>query len=155
MSRYLDEFVRCRCAPDLLARKLFPNAKEVTESFAAYAAVRKHADVCAENQRRAEEIASAPPDWSYPIAWRLAVMAFADWANNNAFPPPFKWAPEMTLLLKRYHRLRLEGLLPSRALAAAAVGPIEDDDFEHIICAAYERGRPGPGGVRLGRPANG
>jgi len=39
---YLDEFVKLKCAPDLLAWKVFPNAKEITESMAAYGAVRKH-----------------------------------------------------------------------------------------------------------------
>jgi len=39
---YLHELTRLRCAPDLLAMGLFPNAKEVTESFAAYHAVRSH-----------------------------------------------------------------------------------------------------------------
>lgn len=42
VNRYFDELVRCRCAPELLALKLFPNAKEITETFAAYAAVREH-----------------------------------------------------------------------------------------------------------------
>jgi len=40
--RYLNEFCGLKCAPDLLALKLFPNAKEISESFAAYNAVRKH-----------------------------------------------------------------------------------------------------------------
>lgn len=38
--KYMDEFVGLTCTPDLLAAKLFPNSKEVTESFAAYNAVR-------------------------------------------------------------------------------------------------------------------
>jgi hypothetical protein len=38
--RYVDELVGLRAAPDLLALRLFPNAKEVTESFGAYAAAR-------------------------------------------------------------------------------------------------------------------
>lgn len=42
MSRYLDEFVRFSRSPELLSLKLFPNAKEITESFGAYAAVREH-----------------------------------------------------------------------------------------------------------------
>jgi hypothetical protein len=41
-QRYLDEFVRLSCAPDLLHTYLFPNAKEITESFACYDAVREH-----------------------------------------------------------------------------------------------------------------
>lgn len=39
-QRYLDEFVRLSCSADLIALKVFPNAKEITESFAAYNAVR-------------------------------------------------------------------------------------------------------------------
>lgn len=41
-NRYLDEFIRLRSAPDMLAKNLFPNAKEITESMAAYDAVRKN-----------------------------------------------------------------------------------------------------------------
>lgn len=40
MTRYLDEFVRFSRSPELLALKLFPNAKEISESFGAYNAVR-------------------------------------------------------------------------------------------------------------------
>lgn len=39
-NRYIEEFVRLRCSPDLLARRVFPNAKEITESFAAYSAAK-------------------------------------------------------------------------------------------------------------------
>lgn len=45
MSRYIDEFIHDSRAPDMLRWKLFPNAKEITESFGAYTAVRKHLDV--------------------------------------------------------------------------------------------------------------
>ena len=43
-ARYLTELVRLRCAPDLLDPRfrLFPNAKEVTESFGAFNACRNH-----------------------------------------------------------------------------------------------------------------
>lgn len=40
--RYADEFLRCRCASDLLQLGVFPDFKEVTESFAAYNAARKY-----------------------------------------------------------------------------------------------------------------
>jgi len=40
MLRYLNEFVKLSCAPYLLARKLFPNAKEISESMGMYSAVR-------------------------------------------------------------------------------------------------------------------
>lgn len=39
--RYLNEFMALKCAPDLLAWGVYPNVKEVTESFAAFHAVRK------------------------------------------------------------------------------------------------------------------
>lgn len=38
-TRHLDEFIKLKCAPQLL--KLFPNAKEITESMGAFNAVRK------------------------------------------------------------------------------------------------------------------
>lgn len=40
--RYLDEFISLRCSLDLLGLKLFPNAKEITESMAAFNAVRRN-----------------------------------------------------------------------------------------------------------------
>jgi hypothetical protein len=40
MKRYMNEFFKLKCAPDLLAWKLFPNAKEITESFGAFKGVR-------------------------------------------------------------------------------------------------------------------
>ena len=39
---YINEFFRLKCAPDIMAQKVFPNAKEVTESMAAFNAVRKY-----------------------------------------------------------------------------------------------------------------
>jgi len=42
MKRHINEFVKLKCASDLLALKLFPNAKEITESMAAFNAVRSH-----------------------------------------------------------------------------------------------------------------
>jgi hypothetical protein len=41
-SKYLIELISSRCGPDLLTSGIFPNAKEVTESFGAYAAARKY-----------------------------------------------------------------------------------------------------------------
>lgn len=40
--RYMTELMRMKCAPDLLSLGLFPNAKELAESMAAYNAVRRH-----------------------------------------------------------------------------------------------------------------
>jgi len=39
-SQYFDEFIRLRCAPDILALKVFPNSKEITETMGAFHAVR-------------------------------------------------------------------------------------------------------------------
>lgn len=39
--RYVNEFLNLKCAPDLLAWEVYPNVKEITESFAAFNAVRK------------------------------------------------------------------------------------------------------------------
>lgn len=40
--RHLSEFTMLRCAPDLLALRLYPNPKEITESMAAFDAVRQY-----------------------------------------------------------------------------------------------------------------
>jgi hypothetical protein len=40
LVKYLGEFIGMSCAPDMLALRLFPNAKEISESFGAYDAVR-------------------------------------------------------------------------------------------------------------------
>ena len=40
--RYINEFIKLKCAADLLELGIFPNAKEITESFAAWNAVRRH-----------------------------------------------------------------------------------------------------------------
>lgn len=38
--RYLDQYVKLHCGPDLARAEVFPNAKEITESFAAFQASR-------------------------------------------------------------------------------------------------------------------
>ena len=42
LFRHINDIMGCACFPDLLERKLFPNAKEITESNAVYNAVRWH-----------------------------------------------------------------------------------------------------------------
>ena len=39
-SKYIEELLGLSVAPDMLQLKLFPNSKEITESFGAYAAAR-------------------------------------------------------------------------------------------------------------------
>lgn len=41
-SQYLSELLSLACGPELLKLRLYPDAKELTESFAAFNAVRKH-----------------------------------------------------------------------------------------------------------------
>jgi hypothetical protein len=41
-AKYIEEFVRLNCAPELLEHNLFPNAKEITETLSCYDAVRQH-----------------------------------------------------------------------------------------------------------------
>lgn len=40
-TRYLDEFLRLKCAPELADLRLYPNGKELTESFAMYRGIVK------------------------------------------------------------------------------------------------------------------
>lgn len=40
--RYLDQFVKLKCGPDLLQWGVFPNAKEITEAMGTWTAVRKY-----------------------------------------------------------------------------------------------------------------
>ena len=44
-KRYADELLALDCAPELVALGLFPNFKEVTESFSCFNAVRKYVPV--------------------------------------------------------------------------------------------------------------
>jgi len=41
-GRYMDEFIRLKCTPDLLLMGVFPNAKEITESMAAFRATQRY-----------------------------------------------------------------------------------------------------------------
>lgn len=45
LFRYINELWQCKCLPDLHLLNLFPNAKELTESCAAYSALRHKARV--------------------------------------------------------------------------------------------------------------
>lgn len=40
LIKYLGEFISMNCAPDMLSMRLFPNSKEISESFGAYDAAR-------------------------------------------------------------------------------------------------------------------
>lgn len=39
---YLTDFINMKCSPDILATRVFPNAKEITESMGAFVAHRKN-----------------------------------------------------------------------------------------------------------------
>ncbi len=102
--------------------------------------------------RIGEEIAKSPPAWAYPLAWRLAVMAHVENENNGPVVLPMKhsYATHQLSMLKHYHAKRLEG-----AIVDVAMRWCDENmtSWTQRICGAYERGRPGPGGVKVGRPA--
>lgn len=115
-------------------------------------------DVRAENRRIGEDIAKAPPEWAYPLAWRLAVMAVVESNNNRKDVTPFDmgyWERKVVPSLRAYHHARLDGLLPDPAMIKAVLRDAEPLNkeivakfWDGIACQAYERGRPGPGGVQ-------
>ena len=43
--RYMNELLKLDCAPELLALKIFPDAKEVSESFSMYEALYRHVGI--------------------------------------------------------------------------------------------------------------
>lgn len=48
--RYIDYFFSLTCAPELMLLKVFPDAKEVTESLSAYRATQRKLDVKSEDK---------------------------------------------------------------------------------------------------------
>jgi hypothetical protein len=44
-TRYINDFLHLKCAPDLILAKVFPNAKEITESLSMYWGVVNHISV--------------------------------------------------------------------------------------------------------------
>merc|ERR1719242_515792 len=42
LFRYIDEFLSLKCAEDLIAHKIYPNGKEITESFSVLHALRTY-----------------------------------------------------------------------------------------------------------------
>lgn len=121
--------------------------------------VRSADAIRAENCRIGEEIAKASPAWAYPLAWRLAVMAVVEAHNNTKTIVPFDtryWEQQVTPSLRAYHQARLDGFLPEPAMMKAVQEGVDvpldksfvEKFYDGIACRAYERGRPGPGGVR-------
>lgn len=41
-QRYINDLLASKCGPDMLALKLFPNAKEITESYGCYYGIGQH-----------------------------------------------------------------------------------------------------------------
>ena len=80
-------------------------------------------------------------------------MAHVEWKNNRTTPSPMQ-APtdevriQLGIVIRRYHLARLEGLTPQAAMLQQSTEPGRVDDWTSLLCQAYERGRPGPGGVR-------
>jgi hypothetical protein len=105
-------------------------------------------DIRAENRRTAATIIAACPPWAYPTAWSIAVMAHVEEYNNCDTPRRHEPPKVLELVLGVYHRARLRGLTVASAVAEAHA--TSGAAWVERICHAYERGRPGPGGVSSG-----
>jgi len=80
LFRYINELWDCRCLPDLHTRNLFPNAKELTESCAAYNAVRNKARLFAFSDPTVTLIAAGDgctPRTAAMFAFRSAWVCFS------------------------------------------------------------------------------
>jgi hypothetical protein len=111
--------------------------------------------VRAENRRIGEEFAKAPPPWAYTLAWRLAVMAVVEDYNCHENPRLFQQAWEeayATEVLRTYHVARMNGQTEKVAMGEVRKVAGLIGSTLAIACHAYERGRPGPGGVRRHGP---
>lgn len=97
-NRLLSEFVQLSCAPDVLRLKLFPNAKEITESMAMYSAVRKY--VC--DDFRNDKIAMVSVgDGASPRT--AGLFAFRSAWNCYSIDPNLKDCNKWELQIKRLH----------------------------------------------------
>jgi hypothetical protein len=108
-------------------------------------AVPSPADIRAANRQAADRIIAACPEWAYPTAWRLAVMAACEHCGERTKPRMMGASlQDITAILSVYHEDRLAGWTE-----AASFGhlPREVDELASVLCRAYERGRPGTGGV--------
>jgi len=96
LFRYINELCSCKCFPDLLISKVFPDAKELTESCAAYNALRHKAKVFRLNDRSVTMIAVADGNtprtaalFAFRTAWkclsidpRLKPDKLEDWEGS-------------------------------------------------------------------------
>ena len=113
----------------------------------------RHAAARRQNEAMGAKLAAAAPDWAYHTAWVMAVGFLVNSANETSAPATI---PQATVVLatkglELYHRARLGGLLPE--VAAASVGDANRQGWLSAMFAAYERGRPGPGGLTNGKMA--
>eukprot|EP01083_Nonionella_stella_P217096 779604_1 len=49
LFRYIDEFLSLKCATDLMGHNIYPNCKEITESFSVLHALRKYLNASSKN----------------------------------------------------------------------------------------------------------
>lgn len=92
-SQYINEFLRLKCAPELIEWKLFPNAKEITESIGCYNAVlhyiiEKELDPCIKLNDSAINLVSvgdgSTPRTAALFAMRSAWQCYSVDPNANA-----------------------------------------------------------------------
>lgn len=109
--RYLDEFIGINCAPDLVALKVFPNSKEVTESFAAFRAVAK--GLCYDHTVELsdpETLVICVGDGSTPRT--AATFAFRSRWTAWSVDPRANWTPKGPVLERiKSFRCRIEDLV--------------------------------------------
>jgi hypothetical protein len=100
-------------------------------------------DIRAANRQAADRIIAACPEWAYPTAWRLAVMAHIEEHNNRE--APIRYDPTelgLELAMNRYHAARLRGLTVANAVTETQrYASTNGMDGVDRICKAYERGR--------------
>jgi hypothetical protein len=151
-----DRLIRGEHAPPS-----FLSGDDLDRAAQAYGVPTRAQSIRAENLRIANEVAKNPPGWAYPLAWTLAVSAAVEHMNNRPDPRSsivgvscdgaVGLVRAIEPALRRYHEARLDGTTPERAREKS--GPCGSAPLPDMLCAAYERGRPGPNAPRLGRPA--
>lgn len=77
MNRHITEFLRLKCAPQLLEWRMFPNSKEITESMGAFDAVRRFRNELGVEFNDTDVLVIVPGDGHMPRTGALFAMRTA------------------------------------------------------------------------------
>lgn len=134
MIRYLGEFMTLACAPDMLALKLFPNAKEISESFAAFEAVRRHLQDL--NLKDPDITCIAVGDGGTPRT--AATFAFRSAWTCHSIDPNLKGGTLRWSSIKRLtiHPEKVENVHPIKTKTAVIVAVHSHADLRKAILVA-------------------